>query len=346
MKYPGKLTKVSFCNVFGLSMMLASLWLQSTGIIGYLPVKATEVIDSEQSPANQLLSLIDSFKITGWTTSKSIYFKFNNNTKNAFCHKFNDSTKNSLSNATFQLLSEYHCIESITKNFESNQEPVFLEAYSFPSVESAYGAYSMLRKGSSTVITTGDGSSEDDQNISFWQNTWYIHLYTTAEDSSYCKELLIKLAQMLTTGIARHAPAPPILSNLPSRGKVSGTEHLLMGPQAAREVTAIPLVGMLSIENSQGAISADYQLEEPYKERLRLLVVTYPNYKLAREVYDCFSQNLEELQSSKIKNKSPGLFKLSGSYLLCQLKDNRIIIIHGAHKTASAFTLASQIPTL
>lgn len=242
---------------------------------------------------------------------------------------------------TAALLAEYGCIEVAGKFFQRGQRLVIARIYRFKNPECAYGAYTLMRQGSSAAVRRGDASSEDDQSVSIWQDSYFVNVHTTAEDDDEAKELVLAVADKLVAGITEHADTPTIMSRLPQLDRVLGSEKLVMGPLGARRAAHIPYIDVLSI-NTQGAASADYQFREPNRERLRLLVIAYQSAQAARDAYGRYEDALQDSRISK-DSETSSLFKLSDSFLLCQRRGNQITIINGARKRLSPYILARQL---
>jgi hypothetical protein len=241
-----------------------------------------------------------------------------------------------------QLLQEFRCNTAISRWFQRGQRRCYVTAYVFDTPTGAYGAYTALRRGATTVVTRGDGSSEDDQSISFWQGDCFINLYTTAEDDDEAKDLLRNIADRIAPVIQTHARLPAIIVALPQLDRVSGSEKVIMGPVVARQSFPAPYLSLLSLEKSLGAASADYQFSQPTRERLKLMVVDYGNKPLAQSIYNQYVLNLESAHDGETSD-TQSLFKMSGTYLLCKLHGDRMAIITGARKKMSPLWLARQI---
>jgi hypothetical protein len=241
-----------------------------------------------------------------------------------------------------EALREFRCKTSISKWFQRGQRRCYATVYIFDGPVGAYGAYTALRKGATTVVTRGDGSSEDDQSISFWQGDCYVNLYTTAEDDDEAKDLLRSVADRVASAIQTHAPVPRIVTGLPQLDRVNGSEKVIMGPVVARQQFPAPYVSLLMIDKSLAAASADYQFGQPTRERLKLLVVDYGNKPLAQSIYNQYVLNLEASHDGQTSD-TQSLFKLQGTYMLCQLRGNRMAIITGARRRGSPMMLARQI---
>ncbi len=253
-----------------------------------------------------------------------------------------------------QILQEFRCTGVVTRSYQRGQRRILVEAFRFPTSDGAYGAYYLLRHGASTVIKRGDASSEDDQSISFWKDRFYIHVYGTSEDDSESKDAVRGIADQLAAAIvAEPASVPPMISRLPSLEKVRGSEKLVMGPISARRFFPAPYINTLQLGNALGAAVADYQMQFPYPERLKLLYVEYNNANAASSAFYDYTGNLQSTNKGASGDRDPleeagglptsCLFKVMGGYMLCELRGQELILISGARKKTSPIMLARQV---
>lgn len=240
-----------------------------------------------------------------------------------------------------QLLAEYHLTGSAISTFQRGQRRVSVHVFHFPNPTCCYGAYTSLRKGSSTVVPRGDGSSEEDNSITFWQGSYLFLLSTTAEDDEEAKELMRAIADKLAQALVEHASLPIVFRRLPDVDKVKGSERLSMGPISGKMFLPLPYVSFLKIENGQAAI-ADYQFMSPNKERLKLALIEYGDAKTALQSYQDYVGNLMGSHNCQSTGNS-AMFKMPESYLYCQILGNRMLLIAGAHKSTSALMLAKLV---
>jgi hypothetical protein len=115
-----------------------------------------------------------------------------------------------------------------------------------------------------------------------------------------------------------------------------------MGPVGGRTAVSIPYIDFLSLERSHGAAVADYKLEEPRPERLRLMVIDYDTPDAANLAYRNY---LGALSSLRIKTQSSTsvMIKLSDRYLLCQQWGQKVILIAGSRNRLSPQILVQQL---
>ena len=244
------------------------------------------------------------------------------------------------------LLQEFGCAQAVRRVYRRGHRVIIGEVFTFRNSDAAYAAYNLLRRGATTIITRGDASSEEEQSISFWQDKYFVRVFSSEEDDSESKDVVRLLADALSRSIASHGSLPQVISKLPSIERVRGSEKLVMGPLSARRFFPAPNISTLSFANARAAAVADYQMQAPYPERLKLLYVEYAD---ANSASRAFYQYMSEFQGDQAANDTQPqagtdeLFKVGNSYLLCKLAGPRLIAVSGAKKRASARMFARML---
>jgi len=241
------------------------------------------------------------------------------------------------------VLAEYGCQARISRSFQRGQRRIDATVYQFLTPQGAYGAYNYFRRGASNSIVKGDGSSEEDQSISVWKDRYFISVTGTSKDDDESKALISSLTDKLIAGVPGHSEIPATVAHLPMLDRVKGSERIIMGPLTARRLFPAPSLALLSFDTSSGAAVADYQTQEPYRERMKLLVVYYPNPSTAATAYYNYIKELQGEHPNLGSATESSLFKVGVGYLLCELRSNQVVIVSGAKKRQAASLLAHQL---
>lgn len=241
------------------------------------------------------------------------------------------------------LLQEFGCLEFARKTLARGQRRILVDMFEFPNPSGAWAAYNYLRRGASTVITRGDGSSEDEQSISFWQDRKFLQISGT-EDDDETKDVVHSIADQLGKGMKSHAAPPAVLSLLPVIDRVKGTEKLVMGPLSGRRFFPAPYTNSLSLERAHAAAVADYQFSQP-PERMKLLLIEFGDQALAEAAYHNYVSKLNEThQLQRVDSDEPvSVYKSAKTFVLAQAKGSRLIVVSGARKKYSPLMLARQV---
>jgi hypothetical protein len=306
---------------------------------------------------NSLLQNLSTINCEGWTDSASAA---------------NLSTTDLLSSKLFSssisddLLKEFQVKDKEQRSLHRGQRKIFIEAYQFATTDGAFGAYCAARRGSSSYLAQGDASSEDQDSFSFYKNAYFVCLHSSETDDDEAKSAISKLARQLIqrlepikkTGtldntsifgntnnqLPNYSGTPAIFNSMPNLERVRGSEKLVMGPVSLRRFFNAPYAANLA-PLLEGAI-ADYRIEEPHRDRLKLLIAYYQTNQQASATfanYVSVLSNQNDEKSAEGFSGATSLFKIGDSYLLCQLRDRRIIIIKGARHKDSLNELARQI---
>jgi len=219
--------------------------------------------------------------------------------------------------SVFDLVSEFGCTISGQRIFAADQSQIVATIYKFTTSEGAYGAYCCLRKGASNLIVKGDASSEDDKTISFWKDKYFVNISETLSEDTESKTIVRKMADQLVAAIPYTSARPRILMRLPTLEKVLGSERIVLGPLALKKLFPAPFIGALGATTVNGAI-ADYQVQEPYRARLKLLVLQFPNQASASLSFTKYISELKE-------------------------QHDELVIITGGRKKSSLPALANEI---
>jgi hypothetical protein len=245
------------------------------------------------------------------------------------------------------MLREYKLTSFFRKVFKRGQRVIYIDVYDFQTADGAYGAYDYLRRGSTTVLTRGDASSEDDSSISIVQGKTFLSTYGTAEDDDEAKEVLTKIANAAVQHMQDKGLQPGILNRLPRMELVRGTEKIVMGPQSVRRFFPAPYLNSLSLDNGTviGCVG-DYAVQEPAKERLKLLILSYRSTQEANDAYLNFVGQLAEAHgtdSASMAAQPIIVVKVGPTFLGIARKGSDIFLVAGAKKRFSPAILLRQV---
>ncbi|MBX9690574.1 MAG: hypothetical protein K2X27_27915 [Candidatus Obscuribacterales bacterium] len=243
------------------------------------------------------------------------------------------------------VLLEYGCIAVFKRQFKRGTRNCVLTLFQFAKTDGAFGAYTTLREGSSNIVMRGQASSEDQDSITFYSGPYLAILKSTLDGDDEEKEALTRLADQLSARLSVAAAAPPaIILSLPHFEKLKASEKYFMGSKAAMHYCNIPFQDALMLEQSLGAAYAEYQYSRPIAERLRLLLVSFPNAELAQSSFNSFALSIGNMSRKTVeKTTSDILCKMSDSYLMAGLNGQKVYVIAGARKPAAPSMLVREL---
>lgn len=245
------------------------------------------------------------------------------------------------------ILQEYGLRSFTRKSLQRGQRYIHIDVYEFANNDGAFAAYSFLRRGATTVVLRGDATSEDDDSISFVQGKTFISIYGTSGDDEESKDVIRRCATKIAKGIVESGAPPYILSTMPQLEFLHGSEKIVMGPVSARRFCPAPYLNSLDFKQFKLACVADYQMREPVKERVKLLLVDYGgNAKAAAASYQSYisalCQSRDENPDLRLAQDS-NQFRNGTTFTEIQLHGSRIFMVTGARKKYSAELLLRQI---
>ncbi len=253
-----------------------------------------------------------------------------------------------------ELLKEYGCQLKAGRILSRGQRKIIMEAYQFATSDGAFGAYGAVHRGSTSYLTQGDASSEDQDSICFCKDRYFIYLYSTAQDDDEAKSTINQIATKLSNYIkpivvnpsaATQTPSlPEIFRRLPNLERVPGSEKLVMGPVALKKFFPAPYNTILSTL-TKAAVS-DYKVDYPDRDRLKLLLADYSSIEQAKSVFTNYVDTLRSNNKEKeveVFTYPTALFKVGDYFLLCQLRNKTIILVNGARHKDSPGDLVHRV---
>lgn len=255
------------------------------------------------------------------------------------------SAQSKLNPNMYAELKEYKCSGFSLRLFRRGQRTIQTFIYCFPDFRLAYGAYSVLRAGATTVVKRGGASSEEDDSITFYQDRFVVYIRATSTEDDESKEAMRAFADRLSASIGGQSPLPEILALLPGFDKISGSEKIIQGSLIARRVLDLPYIGQLQFEKAITAACATYQFREPFRERLQACVIVYPNQELAQSMASAYAHNLGSYHQA-VSSTNPYLIKIDKNFLFVESFGQYVIAVSGSHKKQAPYILARQIKQL
>ncbi len=335
--------------------------------------QAVKIESSERQPENNNKNLnFESFlniNLENWTIdSTSIYIA----SKDSF--DFNKLAKHYNRHILFLPLSDFlntqakdlvpifkeSGVDSVLKQtYIYNSYKINMEVYKCKNVFSARTLFSILKHGSTNTFTQGNISCEDDLGMWLCLDNFFIIIKTSNIEDETEKKAVVNLASQISKLTVSQTDSPYILGRLPSFGKIDGSEKLINGEESARYIYKIPLFDDLKLANFLTGAVCDYRMEEPYKERLKVMLLKFKDHDSASVVFDEYVASLDhsdsikkirqkidheyEMSSPSTDKSYPQIYKIQNRFMLCQTGDKYFLVIKNARKPESLLELARSI---
>src|SRR5437867_1562133 len=185
-----------------------------------------------------------------------------------------------------------------------------IEVFTLKDAKAAYSLITVLQRTSTANGPPGDLVSFDGSNLMFSQANILVRVQSDAPG-----DLSSRVARSVSNRIARHEPAPLLLSHLPKTGYDAKTLRYFLGPRSLAKY-AQPVAGKeLRIEDEVEIAQARYTLEE---QNGILSLIGFPTGQLADEYYNRFfalvGSQTNPGQRLYFKKAGPILGVLEGSF--------------------------------
>lgn len=316
-------------------LLLPAPW---TGAIA-IASESIPALDESGARLMSDMTLVSSVSINGWQAAAPICL----NRTNERLLDPQGKPVDEVGSRPAAILLEYGLSHAIVRDFKKGQRSCELSFLRFKTKQGAFGAYSTMREGSSTVVARGQASSETENSISFYSADCLV-LLKCAEDDSEAKAALSQLADKFAPRLPESAASPAILTYLPRYSRLQGSEKLFMGNKSASHYSSFPFIDSLRLDRCTEAVTADYSYARPLAERLHLLLADYGKVETASQCYDAYVQEMTPYLRKTVENaQGEFLGKLHDSYLMCGLRGTRVFVIAGARKAAAPRMLSREL---
>jgi hypothetical protein len=321
-----------------------SRYVRQAGVMDTAPAAADRERLKSVKPAPTVprddLSLLNTLCVQGWEGQDSLKLVRSNNVLAGADAKAVEEVLGRQS----PVLVEYGCLEAVSRRFRRGQRYCEAGIFRFAGPDGAYGAYTTLRRGASTVVVRGQGSSEDDDSITFFSGNALVLLHSAEEDDE-AKGMLGRLADQIAAYLAGGQPAVPrLIASLPRLDRLAGSERLFMGLQSATRYCNTPFLDGLLLDQSKGAVCADYLYPGPRPERLKLFVAEYGKQEVAQNAFNSYASTMQSFCRKTLdKTEHQILCKMSDSYLMCGTNGTKVWIISGARRASAPGVLVEEI---
>jgi hypothetical protein len=205
-------------------------------------------------------------------------------------------------NGGAEIYHEYGFDQVTVGDYAHGDEQITVEVYTM--TDSAYGIYTYSRSGHGTPIELGCGGTIADYYLTFWSGRHLV--VVTAQSPDQGHEQVTAVAEALADRFPATGQPPELMSALPEKHRVPGSEQYLRGRLAMRNLS--PLVpGLFSGYRESAA--ARYQ---PEAGRSSLLVVlAWPDETAAAAAMDEAARAAATGEGVTVEVSEPDLLRLA-----------------------------------
>ena len=198
---------------------------------------------------------------------------------------YDEKTIYSYINGGAELYKAYNMQQCLSRRYTTANGPsIILDIFDMGTSNDAFGVFTHDTDGK--VMDIGQDARFRSGWLSFWKHRYFVSIY--AEEETVAAEKAVKaLGQVVAASIAKKGFRPRILQKLPTGGLVFGSIRYLHHPIVLNYHFFISDENILNLSAKTDAILATYQVG---RESARLLLISYPNLKVAKKSLTNFSK--------------------------------------------------------
>ena len=185
-----------------------------------------------------------------------------------------------------ELYKAYNMQQCLSRRYTTANGPsIILDIFDMGTSNDAFGVFTHDTDGK--VMDIGQDARFRSGWLSFWKHRYFVSIYME-EETAAAEKAVKALAREVSAGIAIRGFRPRILQKLPPEGLVSGSIRYLHHPMVLNYHFYISDENILNLSAKTEAILANYQAG---REAARLLLISYPNLKVAKKSLMNFSKH-------------------------------------------------------
>jgi hypothetical protein len=162
--------------------------------------------------------------------------------------------------------------------------PITVELYKMASSADAYGVFTFERQDDPAGI--GQGSEFGGGMLRFWKGTYFASVYAEGEGAEV-ESALTRIGKGVADAIPTTGPEPELIGSVPGSelGLVDGSVRFLRSHVLLNQRFFIAHRNILNLDGTAEAVLAEYRRD---KQKVHLLIVRYPDPKVAGDAYQSF----------------------------------------------------------
>ena len=185
-----------------------------------------------------------------------------------------------------ELYKAYNMQQCLSRRYTTANGPsIILDIFDMGTSNDAFGVFTHDTDGK--VMDIGQDARLRSGWLSFWKHRYFVSIYME-EETPGAEKAVIALAREVAAGISIKGLKPPILQKLPPEGLVTGSIRYLHHPMLLNYHFYISDENILNLSAKTDAVMANYQAG---REEARLLLISYPNLKVAKKSLMGFSKH-------------------------------------------------------
>ena len=203
-----------------------------------------------------------------------------------------------------ELYKAYNMQQCLSRRYTTANGPsIILDIFDMGTPNDAFGVFTHDTDG--RVMDIGQDARYRSGWLSFWKYRFFVSIYME-EETAAAENAVKALAREVAAGISIKGLRPRILQKLPQEGLESGSIRYLHHPMVLNYHFYLSDENILNLSAKTEALLANYRAG---REEARLLLISYPNLKVAKKSLMDFSKHyLPEADQSGFAQIENGKF--------------------------------------
>ena len=221
----------------------------------------------------------------------------------------------------------------LARRFTKKGQPdIVADLFDMASSKDAFGVFTHDLEGDDAGV--GQGSSYRDGLLSFWKGHYYISLYAE-EETEDAKNTLLAMGREVASSIEKEGEKPDIISLLPGEFRGEKNVHYFHNHVILSYHFYVSDENILLLDQQTEAVLGIFREGD---ERSYLLLVRYPEVKIASRAYKKFTE------AYMPDAEEPGLLRTEDlKWTAARFKKNFIIIIFNAPSDSFARNIVEKV---
>jgi hypothetical protein len=239
-----------------------------------------------------------------------------------------------------EIFFEYGFERALYQEYARNDDSLQIEIYDMTDDTAAFGIFSINKSPRAKDVPVGGGGQQYSDMVSFWQNDYYVvvRFFGRADAQG---NVTLDVARDIERKIGTdRGTAPAVVSLLPTRDKVEGSDVVLRGNIALSQIYYVGDDEPFGLAPGTEAAGATYQVGD---DSFRLLVVNYDSQGALDDAFErtavLFGDRLKSAERSETRFTARDK---TGKYVVAAKDGTVLTVVLGATSADAAGSLFSS----
>jgi hypothetical protein len=220
----------------------------------------------------------------------------------------------------------------VRRYVKEGEPDIVADCFDMGTSEDAFGVFTHDLEGEEVGI--GQGSAYNAGLLSFWKSHYFVSLYAE-EETEKAKEAVLALGQKIAASIGEEGEKPDLISLLPGENLVEKSVHYFHNHTILNYHFFVADENILLLDQKTEVVLGTYERDD---DRIRLLLIRYPETNEAAGAYKSFTKNYMP------DAESPGLVQTENTlWTAAKVKERFLMIAFDCPTDLSARTLVQDV---